>query len=82
MTVVRRGVMIAEHHTKRITMYLTDLFNSRDLVVSIEVFPPKSADDDAAVHKTLENLRQYDPAFVFVHVRRRRQHADADPRSL
>lgn len=47
-----------------IKMLLKDLFSTRDLVISIEVFPPKSADDDAAVHQTLEDLRKYEPAFV------------------
>lgn len=64
MTVVRYRVIIAPIPNKRPPMYLNDLFTNRDLVISIEVFPPKSVDDDAVVHQTLENLRQYDPAFV------------------
>lgn len=45
-------------------MLLPELFSERDFVVSIEVFPPK--ENDAAVHRTLENLRKYEPSFVSV----------------
>lgn len=45
-------------------MYLSELFSGHDLVISIEVFPPKTAEEDGVVHQTLEDLRQYDPAFV------------------
>lgn len=66
MTDIIRRVIIGTKRTLSwpTGMYLSDLFQDRDLVVSIEVFPPKSADDDKVVHKTLEELRQFDPAFV------------------
>ena len=47
-------------------MHLSELQHRDGLTASIEVFPPKSAASDEAVHQTLEDLRPYDPAFVSV----------------
>lgn len=47
-------------------MQLSELIARPGLTVSIEVFPPKTAASDEAVHGTLADLRVYDPAFVSV----------------
>ncbi len=45
-------------------MRLSELFNSQDFVVSIEIFPPKTADGDAALKRHLQTLMAYSPSFV------------------
>ena len=47
-------------------MHLAELSARPGLTVSIEVFPPKTAAGDAAVHATIEDLRPYDPAFASI----------------
>ncbi len=43
---------------------LRELYGGDDLVISIEVFPPKSAGGDAALFQTLERLAPYQPQFI------------------
>ncbi|MCA9063080.1 MAG: methylenetetrahydrofolate reductase [NAD(P)H] [Planctomycetaceae bacterium] len=45
-------------------MRLSELFQSRQFVLSIEIFPPKTDDGDSALHRHLERLVEYDPAFI------------------
>lgn len=45
-------------------MKLPDLFRSRPFVLSIEIFPPKSDDGDAALRRHLAALLEFEPAFV------------------
>lgn len=45
-------------------MRLSELFRTRDFVLSIEIFPPKTAEGDAALEKHLRTLTAYNPAFV------------------
>ena len=45
-------------------MRLTELFASRSFVISIEIFPPKTADGDVALKRHLETLMAHKPAFV------------------
>lgn len=45
-------------------MKLSELFASRSFVLSIEIFPPKTADGDAALRRNLKTLIEYQPAFV------------------
>lgn len=41
-----------------------DIFRSGRFGLSIEIFPPKSADGDASLHEALGRLVRYQPAFV------------------
>lgn len=45
-------------------MRLSELFRQHAFVMSIEIFPPKTAEGDAALEKNLETLSAYNPAFV------------------
>jgi len=45
-------------------MRLSELFRARDFVLSIEIFPPKTAEGDAALEKHLRTLTAYNKAFV------------------
>ena len=45
-------------------MRLPQLFQSQRFVMSIEIFPPKTAEGDAALKRNLQTLMDYDPAFV------------------
>jgi methylenetetrahydrofolate reductase (NADPH) len=43
---------------------LRQIFETRPFCLSIEIFPPKSADADAGLWENLERLMPYDPSFV------------------
>lgn len=43
---------------------LSQLFNNQRLTVSIEIFPPKTADGDSALRKNLSQLVTHRPGFV------------------
>jgi methylenetetrahydrofolate reductase (NADPH) len=45
-------------------MRICDVYRSRRFGLSIEVFPPKSEQADAALWETIERLRRFDPAFI------------------
>jgi methylenetetrahydrofolate reductase (NADPH) len=45
-------------------MRLSELFSSQKSVLSIEIFPPKTADGDQALKRSLETLVRYNPAFI------------------
>ncbi|MGH7200682.1 MAG: methylenetetrahydrofolate reductase, partial [Planctomycetaceae bacterium] len=45
-------------------MRIRDIYRDGRFGLSFEVFPPKTADGDAALHETLERLVRYRPAFV------------------
>lgn len=45
-------------------MRIRDLFAGSPFVLSIEIFPPKSAEGDAALLETLDDLAPYRPAFI------------------
>lgn len=45
-------------------MRIRDIYRTRTFGLSIEVFPPKSEQGDAALWETIERLRRFDPAFV------------------
>ncbi len=45
-------------------MRLPQLFKSQSFVLSIEIFPPKTTDGDAALRRNLQTLIDYDPAFI------------------
>ena len=45
-------------------MRLTELFNSRRFVLSIEMFPPKTAESGEALKRSLLSLNRFRPAFV------------------
>ena len=45
-------------------MRLTDLFSSRRFVLSIEMFPPKTADSGEALKRSLLALNRFNPAFL------------------
>jgi methylenetetrahydrofolate reductase (NADPH) len=45
-------------------MRLSEIFAKRDFALSIEIFPPKTPQGDAALKKHLDNFTSYDPAFV------------------
>lgn len=45
-------------------MRIRDLFTGSPFVLSIEIFPPKTADGDAALLDTLDDLAPYRPAFI------------------
>lgn len=45
-------------------MRLNSMFTDREFTLSIEIFPPKSAEGDAALFKHLERLAAYQPAFI------------------
>jgi methylenetetrahydrofolate reductase (NADPH) len=45
-------------------MRICDVYRTRRFGLSIEVFPPKSEQGDAALWETVERLRRFDPAFV------------------
>ena len=45
-------------------MHLSELFRTRRFVLSIEIFPPKSAEGDAALRKSLLALQRFNPAFL------------------
>lgn len=45
-------------------MRLPQLFKTQPFVLSIEIFPPKTTDGDAALRKNLQTLIEYDPSFV------------------
>lgn len=45
-------------------MRLSELFASAKPVLSIEIFPPKTAEGDAALRRNLQTLAEYKPSFV------------------
>lgn len=45
-------------------MRLAQLFREKKFVLSIEIFPPKTSDGDAALERHLQVLMQHNPAFV------------------
>ncbi len=45
-------------------MRLRDIYRTRPFGLSIEVFPPKSEQGDAALWDTISSLARFDPAFV------------------
>jgi methylenetetrahydrofolate reductase (NADPH) len=45
-------------------MRLSDLFESQPFVMSIEIFPPKTAEGDVALKRNLQTLMEFNPAFV------------------
>lgn len=45
-------------------MRLPELFKTRPFVLSIEIFPPKTAEGDATLRRHLQTLVGYKPAFV------------------
>ena len=45
-------------------MRLPDLFSTQKFVLSIEIFPPKTAEGDQALKRSLETLVGYNPAFI------------------
>ncbi|MFM7058025.1 MAG: methylenetetrahydrofolate reductase [NAD(P)H] [Planctomycetota bacterium] len=45
-------------------MHLADVFQSRRFVLSIEIFPPKTAEGDAALQRSLLTLQKFQPAFL------------------
>lgn len=45
-------------------MRLPQLFQSQRFVMSIEIFPPKTAEGDTALKRNLQTLVDYNPAFV------------------
>ncbi|MBL8809972.1 MAG: methylenetetrahydrofolate reductase [NAD(P)H] [Planctomycetaceae bacterium] len=45
-------------------MRLSELFAGSKPVLSIEIFPPKTAEGDAALRRNLQTLVQYNPSFV------------------
>lgn len=45
-------------------MRLSQIFQQRKFVLSIEIFPPKTVEGDAALKRHLETLVQFDPAFI------------------
>lgn len=45
-------------------MRLSEQFQSGKFVLSIEIFPPKSAEGDAALFRHLQTLAVYNPAFI------------------
>lgn len=45
-------------------MRIADVYRSRRFGLSIEVFPPKSEQGDAALWETIGRLKRFDPAFV------------------
>lgn len=47
-----------------VTMRLGELFATEPFVLSIEIFPPKTAEGDAALQRHLETLLAYNPAFI------------------
>lgn len=61
-------------------MRLTDLFNSRRFVLSIEMFPPKTAETSEALKRSLLSLNRYNPAFVSCTYGARRLYPRSDPR--
>jgi methylenetetrahydrofolate reductase (NADPH) len=45
-------------------MRIADIYRNRPFGLSIEVFPPKSEQGDAALWETIERLSRFEPAFV------------------
>ncbi|MEZ6129047.1 MAG: methylenetetrahydrofolate reductase [NAD(P)H] [Planctomycetaceae bacterium] len=45
-------------------MRLSEVFSSQPFAVSIEIFPPKTAEGDAALRKHMEALVEHQPAFM------------------
>lgn len=45
-------------------MHLAELFRTRRFVLSIEIFPPKSAEGDSALRRNLLALQRFNPAFL------------------
>jgi len=45
-------------------MRLPSLFKNQPFVLSIEIFPPKTAEGDASLKRNLQTLTEYNPAFV------------------
>ncbi len=45
-------------------MRLSQLFQKQPFVLSIEIFPPKTAEGDASLKRNLQTLTDYNPAFV------------------
>jgi methylenetetrahydrofolate reductase (NADPH) len=45
-------------------MQLSQLFKSRKFVLSIEIFPPKTAEGDAALRRHMQTLAGYEPDFI------------------
>lgn len=47
-------------------MRINELFNSKELVFSFEIFPPKSTSSVNTIYKTLEELKDLTPDFISV----------------
>ncbi len=47
-------------------MKINELFNSKELVFSFEIFPPKVTSPISTVYKTLEELNDLKPDFISV----------------
>lgn len=45
-------------------MRLSHLFQTRRFVLSVEIFPPKTAEGDASLQRNLATLAAYNPAFI------------------
>ena len=45
-------------------MRLSQMYRTQRFVLSIEIFPPKTADGDTALRQNLQTLVEYDPSFV------------------
>ena len=45
-------------------MRLSEIFQQRDFVMSVEIFPPKSDEADAVLRKNLQRMAEFEPAFV------------------
>lgn len=44
-------------------MRIGDIYHRGNFGLSIEIFPPKTSDGDAALERTLKRLAVYQPAF-------------------
>ena len=47
-------------------MKINELFNSKELVFSFEIFPPKVTSPISTIYKTLEELKDLKPDFISV----------------
>ena len=45
-------------------MKINELFNSKELVFSFEIFPPKVTSPISTIYKTLEELKDLKPDFI------------------
>jgi methylenetetrahydrofolate reductase (NADPH) len=45
-------------------MHLAELFQTSRFVLSIEIFPPKTSEGDAALQRNLLALQKFRPAFL------------------